>query len=231
MIRDYLARLAGELDFDPALSRAVGREVEDHLLEIVENDPAADRQQAERRAVAMFGEPRALAAQFAVLSLAAQARRVGLVAVLLIAAVFIAMRARIAWYAVAPFPLADEARALAEMMLAVDRGAFWLAALAGLAGWMYIDTRRPPGGFTRAYSAQLRRFALLCSAAAAALAVCVAADGALTSLRLIGAQWSAAVLVPILSMAIEIACAGVLVSYLRAMARRAALTSRFVPAA
>ena len=231
MIREYLARLAGELDFDPALSRRVGREVEDHLLEAVESDPAADRQEAEQRAVVSFGEPRALAAQFAVVSLAAQARRVGLVAVLLIAAVFIAMRARIAWYGVAPFPLADEARALAEMMLAVDRWAFWLAALTGLAGWMYIDTRRPPGGFTRAYSAQLRRFSLLCSAAAAALAVCVAADGALTSLRLIGAQWSAAALVPVLSMAIEVACAGVLVSYLRAMARRAAVTARFVSAA
>src|SRR4030095_10215530 len=66
----------------PALARRVGREVEDHLLEVVEGDPAADRQEAERRAVASFGEPRALAAQFAVVSLAAPARGGGLVAVL-----------------------------------------------------------------------------------------------------------------------------------------------------
>lgn len=72
---------------------------------------------------------------------------------------------------------------------------------------------------------------LLCSAAGVALVVCVAADGVLTSLRLIGAQWSIASLVPLISVAIEIACAAVLVSSLRAMARRAAGTARLVPAA
>ena len=231
MIRPYLARLARELDFDPVLARQVEREVEDHLWEAVESDPSADRQEAEQRAVARFGDPRAIAAQFAVVSLAALARRVGLAAVLLIAAVFVAMKARLAWYGVVPFPLAEEARALGEMVLAIDRWAFWLAVLAGLAGWVYIGVRRPPGGFTRGYSAQLRRFSLLCSAAAAALVVCVAADGMLTSLRLIGAQWSIASLVPLISVAIEIACAAVLVSRLRAMARQAARTARLAPAA
>ena len=187
--------------------------------------------EAERRAVAKFGDPRAIAAQFAVVSLAARARRVALAAVLMIGAVFVAMKARLAWYGVVPFPLAEEARALGEMVLAIDRWAFWLAVLAGLAGSVYIGSRRPPRGFTREYSAQLRRFSLLCSAAAVALVVCVAADGVLTWLRLIGAQWSIASLVPLISVAIEIACAAVLVSSLRAMARRAAGTARFVPAA
>jgi len=231
VISQYLGQLARELDFDPSLSRQVTREVEDHLWEAVESDPLADRLEAERRAVARFGDPRAIAAQFAVVSLAALARRVGLAAVLLIAAVFIAMKARLAWYGVVPFPLAEEARALAEMVLAIDRWAFWLAVLAGLAGWVYIGGRRLPGGFTREYSAQLRRFSLLCSAAAVALVVCVAADGVLTSLRLTGAQWSSASLVPLVSVALEIACAAVLVSFLRAMARRTAGTARFVPAA
>jgi hypothetical protein len=231
MIRPYLARLARELDFDPSLSRQVVQEVEDHLREAIERDPVADRPEAERRAVARFGDPRAIAAQFAVVSLAALARRVGLAAVLLIAAVFIAMKARLAWYGVVPFPLAEEARALGEMVLAIDRWAFWLAVLAGLAGWVYIGVRRTPGGFTREYSAQLRHFSLLCSAAAAALVVCVAADGVLTSLRLIAAQWSIASLVPLISVAIEIACAAVLVSRLRAMARHAARTARLAPAA
>ena len=231
MISHYLGQLAHELDFDPSLSRQVTQEVEDHLWQAVESDPVADRLEAERRAVAKFGDPRDIAAQFAAVSLAAHARRVGLAAVLVIAAVFIVMKARLAWYGVVPFPLAEETRALAEMVLAIDRWAFWLAVMAGLAGWMYIDSRRLPGGFSREYSVRLRRFSLLCSAAAVALVVCVAADGVLTSLRLIGAQWSVALVVPLFSVAIEIVCAGVLVSYLRAMARRAARTARFVPAA
>jgi hypothetical protein len=224
MISRYLERLARELDFDPSLSRQVVQEVEDHLQETVERDPAADRPEAERRAVAKFGDPRVIAAQFAVVSLAALARRNGLAAVLLIAAVFIAMQARLTWYGVVPLPLAAEAKALGEVVLAVDRWAFWVAVLAGLAGWVYIG-RRLPGGFTREYSARLRRFSLLCSAAAAALVVCVAADGVLTSLRLIGAHWSIASLVPLISVAFEIACAAVLVSRSRAMARRAARTT------
>ena len=230
MIRQYLGRLARELDFDPALSRQVEREVEDHLWEAVESDPAADRQEAERRAVAKFGDARAIAAQFAVLSVATLARRVGLAGVLLISAVFLAMKARVAWYGVVPCPLAEETKALGEFVLSIDRWAFWFAVVAALAGWIYILSRRPPGGFTRRYRAELRRFSLLCAAATAALVVCVAADGALTSLRLIGAPWSSAFLVPLLSMAIEIACAGMLVSSLRSMVRRAALTARLAAA-
>jgi hypothetical protein len=229
VIAQYLKRLTRELDFDPALSRQVAREVEDHLWEAVASASDTEREEAERRAVASFGDPRALAAQFAVVSLARLTRRVGLVSVLVIAAVFIAMKARLAWYGAVPIPLAEDARALAEAVLAIDRWAFWLAVLTGLAGWMYIDSRRVPGGLTPEYRAQLRRFALLCSAAACALVVCVAADGMLTSLRLLRAQWSIALLVPLISIAIEIACATLLVSRLRAMARRAARTSALAP--
>src|SRR6185503_6366050 len=178
--------------------------------------------EAERRAVANFGDPRAIASQFAVVSLAKQARRAGVGAVLLIAAVFIAMKARLAWYGVMDCPLLEEMRALSQIVASIDRYAFWLAAVAAIAGWAYIDSRRTPAAFTREYRAQLRRFSLLCSAAAGALIVSVASDAVLTSLRMIGTPWSVAFLVPILSVAVEIACAGVLVSYLLAMARRAA---------
>lgn len=230
MISEYLERLARELAFDPVLARRMRREVEDHLREALERDPSDDRLDAERRAVAKFGDPRAIASQFAVVSLAALARRVGLAALLLIGAVFIAMKARVAWYGVMPFPLAEETRALGEIVLSIDRWAFWLALLAGAAGWVYIDSRRPPEGFTREYRTQLRRFSALCSAATAALVVCVASDGVLTLLRLIGAQWSVGFFVPLFSMAIEIACAGALVSCLRAMARHASRTARLAPA-
>jgi hypothetical protein len=231
VIQEYAEKLSRELAFDASLARHVRQEVEDHLRAAVESDPAEDRLEAERRAVANFGDPRIIAAQFAVVSLAALARRVGHAAVLLIGAVFIAMKARVAWYGVMQWPHVEEMKALSEIVLSIDRYAFWLAVLAGAAGWAYIDSRRAPGTFTREYRAQLRRFSLLCSAAAGALIVCVASDGVLTSLRLIGAPWSVAFLVPLLSLAIEIACAGALVSYLRAMARRAARTARMAPAA
>src|SRR5262244_2013950 len=94
VISAYVERLARALDFDPALSRCVRREVEDHLWEAVAADPTGDRLEAERRAVAHFGDPHVIAAQFAVVSLAKQARRVGVAAVLVIAAVFIVMKAR-----------------------------------------------------------------------------------------------------------------------------------------
>jgi len=231
MISQYLGRLARELDFDPSLSRRVLQEVEDHLRETIERDPVADRLEAERRAVAKFGDPRTIAAQFAVVSLAALARRVAFAAVLLIGAVFIAMKARLAWYGVMQCPLAEEMRALSGIVLTIDRWAFWLALLAGAAGWIYIDSRRAPAALTREYRARLRRFSLLCSAAAAALIVCVAADGLLTVLRLIGAQWSVAFIVPLFSVAIEIACAAVLVSYLSAMAGRTTRAASLTPAA
>src|SRR5437867_3203722 len=116
-------------------------------------------------------------------------------------------------------------RALSQIVVSVDRYAFWLSVVAGLAGWMYIHGCRTPAAFSREYRGQLRRFSLLCSAATGALIVSVVSDGILTSLRLIGAQWSAVFLVPIFSMAIEVACAGVLVSYIRGMAQRTAATA------
>ncbi|HEY1290108.1 MAG TPA: hypothetical protein VGF58_17405 [Burkholderiales bacterium] len=230
MISDYLERLARELAFDPALARRMRREVEDHLLEALESDASDDRLEAERRVLARFGSPRAIASQFAAGSLAALARRVGFAAVLLIGAVFVVMKARIAWYGVMPVPLANEMRALAELVLSIDRWAFWLALLAAAAGWVYIDSRRPPEDFTREYRKQLRRFSALCSAATAALAVCVAADAALTLLRLTGAQWSVGFVVPLFSMAIELACAGALASWLHAMVRQASRAAHLSPA-
>jgi len=107
VISEYVERLARELDFDPSLSRCVRREVEDHLWEAVAADPEGGGLEAERRAVANFGDSHVIAAQFAVVSLAKHAKRVGVVAVVLIAAVFIAMKARLAWYAVMECPAGE----------------------------------------------------------------------------------------------------------------------------
>jgi hypothetical protein len=217
VIPEYLERLARELDFDPPLSRRVCREVEDHLWEAASADPALDGSEAERRAVSGFGDPRAIAAQFAVLSFTQRARRLGVAAVLLIAAAFIVMRARFSWYGLMQWSASHQTGSLAAVVLSIDRYAFWLSFLAGIGCWMYIDSRRVPGGFTREYRGRIRRFALLSMVATAALIVSVVSDGVLTAIRLAGAEWSFELLLPVFSMTIEIACAGLLVSYLRGL--------------
>jgi len=219
IVAAYVERLARALEFDPALARRVRREVEDHLWEAVSAHPSQDRLEAERRAVANFGDPQSVAAQFAAVSLARQARTVGLGAIMVIAAVFVAMRARLVWYAVMAWP-AGPMGSLGAIVLSIDRYAFWLALFVGIAGVTYIAGRPIPAALTPEYRAQLRRFHLVCLAATGALIVSIICDGVLTSLRVSGAPRSPGALVPLVSMAIEVVCAGGLVVSIRSMAKR-----------
>ena len=225
LISAYAERLARALRFDPALSRCVRREVEDHLRETVSAYPTDDALEAERRAVMNFGDPDVIAAQFAVVSLARQARRVGIGSIAMIAAVFIAMKGRLAWYAVMECS-GEQMGGLGQIVVSIDRYAFWLAVLAGMAGWMYIGSRPIPTAFTFEYRAQLRRFCLVCLAATSALIVSVISDGLLTSLRLTGVGWSVAAGIPFVSMAIEVVCSVALVVSIRRMSRRMVSTGR-----
>jgi hypothetical protein len=225
MIQDYLELLARELNFDRSLSRCVRREVEDHLWEAVAADLTGDTLAAQQRAIANFGDARAIAAQFAVISLARHSRRAGVAAVLVIASVFIAMKARIAWFAAAQWTISEDMRAVGRLVVQVDRYAFWLSLIAGLGGCVYIVSRQIPATLHPAYRRQLRRFFVLCCAATAALVVSVISDGVLTALRLRGTELSAGFLVSIVSMAIEVACVGILVVHIRGIALRAASTA------
>ena len=148
VIAQYVDRLARELAFDPALSRRVRREAEDHLREALAAQPAADRTEAERRAVAAFGDPRVIAAQFAGASLAKQATRVAVAALLAITVAFMAMKARTALYAVMQWPAGDTLGTLRRIVGAVDHATFWVAVVAGIAGWIYIESRRVPPALT-----------------------------------------------------------------------------------
>jgi len=225
MIEDYLDRLSRELDFDRALSCRVRQEVEDHLREAVASRSTGHTVDEEQRAIASFGDARVIAAQFALVSLARQSRRAAAAAVLVIAAVFVAMKARIAWYAVTQLTISDEMRAVSGLVVLIDRYAFFCALLIGLGGWLYIRSRRIPTAFHPAYRQQLRRFFVSCEATAAALALSVLSDAVLTALSLSGAELSLAFLVPVLSMAIEVACIALLVLRIRDVARRAASTA------
>jgi hypothetical protein len=225
MIADYLELLERELNFDRSLSRSVCREVEDHLWEAVAADSTGNLLSAQRRAIANFGDARAIAAQFAVVSLAKHSRRAGVAAVLVIASVLIAMKARIAWYAAAQWTISDDLRAVGGLVGLIDRYAFWLSLIIGLGSWIYICSRQIPAAYCPAYRSQLRRFFLLCSASAAALVVSVISDGVLTALLLHGTELSTELTVPIVSMTIEIGCVGILVSHIRGIVRRAGSTA------
>jgi hypothetical protein len=225
LIQDYLGRLAHELDYDRSLSRRVRQEVEDHLWEAVAADPTGNTSESQRRVIARFGDARAIAAEFAVLSLARHSRRAALVAVLVIAGVFIAMKARVAWYVVMPSAIDDDIRAVSALVVLIDRYAFLSSVIIGFGGWIYIQTRNIPAAFDPVYRNELRRFFLTCRTAAAALIVSVASDAVLTALRLRGMAFSATSLVPIVSMAIEIVCVGILVFQIRRVVLRAMSTA------
>jgi len=226
VISAYLERLGAALSFDPSLARCVRQEVEDHLREAVAADPMGDGLAAERRAIANFGDPHVIAAQFAMISLMKRTRRAGIAVIVVVAGAFIAMKARIAWYVVMHRVISEDIRAASEVVGSIDRYAFWLSLIIGIVGWVYIGGRRIPAVFHSAFRRQLHRCFLLCALATGALLVSVTSDGALTALRLSGAQLSAEWLVPIFSVAVEIAGAGILVSQLCDIARRA----RFVEA-
>lgn len=210
MISAYLDTLAAALSFDRALARRVRDEVADHLQEAVAADRARDGIAAERRAIAAFGEPEALAAQFAALSVAAQMRKLGIALVLVIASVFVAMKGRVTWYAVAGGGAGHDASALTGLIGMIDRYAFWLSVFVGACGFAYAMSRPSPPLADDRYRKQLRGVLALCLAAMTALMLSVTSDGALTVIGLTRAELDARLLVPIGTMAIEIACLGML---------------------
>ncbi len=170
--------------------------------------------------VANFGDPDAIAAQFAVISLAKQSRRTSSASILGIAAIFIAMKGRVAWYAAAQWPANIDPRSIVAIVGSVDRYAFWFSVIAGVGCWLYIGTRRFPHAFDSMFRKQLDRFLLVSTAMVAALMASVVSDGILTAMQLSGTGFSAGSLVPISSMAIEILCAGLLALYIRGTTRR-----------
>ena len=224
MIAAYLNELAGVLAFDPALASRVVTEAREHLTDAAAEDDSEDRCEAERRAVARFGDPRELAAQFAAVSLARQAWRVGIVIVLAIVVALAMMKARLVWYALVKWTITEDARAAAGLVLTVNRYAFWMAVLIGLGAMFHIGRRSAPARFHAEYRSHLRRATLLFSAAAAALAVSVIGDLILTTLR-VGMKFTPDSIVPIASLSVEIASVAIVVIMIakasRLMARAA----------
>ncbi|MGB9370178.1 MAG: hypothetical protein WCE79_29635 [Xanthobacteraceae bacterium] len=224
MIASYLAELSGALSFDRRLARRVAREVDDHLREAVAADPSEDRADVERRAIASFGDPQALAMQFASVSLARRTRRASIAVVAAVVAVLMAMKVRVAWYAAANWTVSEDARQLAGTVLAIDRFAFWASVIVGLIALFYAGYLRVPTVLQSDYCRRSRRVVFLCAIAAFSLIVSVISDGVLTALQLAGESREAAV-IPLASMAAEFACVGTVTCLIIDTVRRAARTN------
>jgi hypothetical protein len=128
VIEQYVTALRQELDFDRELAQRVASEVEDHLRDAAEADPAWPSLDAERRAVERFGLARNIAAQFAADSVDRQTRRTWTTLLVTAFVTFVAMRLRVMW-------LADAGDSLSMLMPLVDRYAFIAAMTAATIGW------------------------------------------------------------------------------------------------
>lgn len=128
VIDAYLSELDRRLAFDRALSARVCAEAEDHLREAAAAQPAADADEAERRAVARFGSARDIAARFADDLLVGAARRTWVLLAAAAGAALLAMRLR-------RMLLEEAAFNAAPLGAFLDRYAFFAALACGLAGW------------------------------------------------------------------------------------------------
>src|SRR5580700_6120935 len=228
-VADYLDALTRELGFDRPLAHRVRQEVEDHLWEATAANGDLSIE-AQARAVRCFGEAREIASQYAALSLLRQARRSGAIIVLASGALYIAMKGRVAWYGLMHWALSDAMQPVGKVVLAVDRSAYILAFLLGAVGWAYISSRRVSPRFDAGCRAQLRRGLLLAIAATCPMLVSVMADTVVTALRIFEERPPISVsLIPLLSIAVEVAFAAVLVTALgkalRSMLRASSLLS------
>jgi len=222
VIDDYVGRLARKLDFDRSMCRRVCREVQDHLRDAAAADEPADVAAAERRAVANFGDADAVAAQFAIISLAKRSRTMSSASIVGIAAVFIAMKGRVAWYATVAETAGSNLKSIAGIVGSIDRYTFWFSVIAGIGCWLYIGSRPFPSAFDSVFRKQLDRLFLASMVMIAALMTSVFSDGVLTAVRFSDTGFSTGFLVPIFSMAIEIVCVGLLALHIRETARRTA---------
>jgi hypothetical protein len=228
-VADYLDTLTRELSFDLPLAHRVRREVEDHLREVAAASGDGSIE-AQARAIRNFGDAREIASQYAALSLLRQTRQTGAIVVVASGVLYLAMKGRIAWYGLMQWTLSDNLQGVGKVVLAIDRPAYILAFLLGAAGWAYISSGHVSARFNARCRQRLRRGLLLAIAAACPMLVSVMADTLVTALRILEERPPVSVSsIPLLSIAVEIAFAVVLViaigKTLRNTLRASALSS------
>jgi hypothetical protein len=219
-ITDFGSAVARELSFDPRLARRLRAEVEDHLHEALaaRADPHDPNRLAE--VIYAFGDPQAFARQFLGIALLSLARRAAAVTALAVVGMFGAMEARAAWYGWVNWPASDHVRAANAIGHPVDRFAFVLAAAFALSGLAYLITRRAPARFHAAFGWKIDFCVKLNAAVALVLMIAMATELVLTGVRLSEAGLDARVLVPFVSLMLEVAVAGGSMSYILVMMSR-----------
>jgi hypothetical protein len=190
VIARYVEALKRDLDFDPALARRMADEVEAHLWDAAEADPAWPSPEAEQRAVERFGLARAIAAQFAADAVNRQTRRTWIALLATVAVTFVAMRLRVMW-------LSDVGDSLSVLAPLIDRYAFIAAMAMAAVGWLAF-----------------RRSVLPLALCLAALAASIAAGIARAGLFIAGAP-----LHVLLAAAGEIALIGLLLFHVVGLGR------------
>jgi hypothetical protein len=222
-VADYLHSLECALGFDAALARRIRREAEDHLWESAGAvaEGGIDPLEAQRRAIADFGEPREIARACAAASLFRQTRRLGLNAVLAVAGIFAAMKLRLAALGGLPPATQSALDTVRAVVFPIDFWAFTLALAIAALLVVYLACRRVPAAFHRGYRIELRCYVLICLIGTGALATSVLSSVVLMALRILALQ-SPLLVVPLLSVAAEIGVFAALVLHLRGAMRRMA---------
>jgi hypothetical protein len=223
-IADYLEALAHALSFDTALSRRVCAEIEDHLCHAAEarGGPSVENQ---RQAILGFGEAHELARGYVATSMLAQIQWAGGAMILAATAIYVAMKARVAWYGWMRWEPTPDYKAVSTFALPIDHYATMLAIIGALIGCAYIATRRAPSRVDWSYRKQLNRCIVLCGVSASALSLCVATEVVLTGVGLSATQWWTATAVPVLSLLVEIAALIGFVLSIRTTIRRTELAA------
>jgi len=180
VIDEYIATLRRDLDFDPPLARRLVDEVEAHLWDAAEADPAGPSPEAERRAVARFGLARGIAAQFATDAINRQARRTWIMLAATVAVTFIAMRLRVLW-------LDDLGASMSALAPLIDRYAFIAALTVGIVGWFTFRRSPTPlaiclGGLAASIAAGIVRAGLFVDGAPLHVLLAAAGEVALIAL-------------------------------------------------
>src|SRR5215472_7632295 len=221
-IAEYAVTLSRELAFDRPLSRRVRQEVEDHLWEATAGEHSVA---AQRRAIARFGDARAIAVQYAASSLYRQTKNVGIIAILAVAVIYLSMMGRLSWYGLLHWTMSDQLSAAVDVVRPFIRYNFMAAVVLGIVGWAYSASRKTPSALDPRHRRQLRVSQLLSAAATAVASLSVVSDLVVTTARLVESPWSMRSLVPIGLLAAEIGLAVGLAVQLLGTVRRTSLAA------
>ena len=180
VIEQYATALRRDLDFDPVLADRLAEEVESHLRDVAEADPAWPSPDAEQRTIARFGLAREIAAQFAADAIDRQARRAWSMLAATVAVTFIAMRLRVMW-------LDDLGAAISTLAPLIDRYAFIASLAVGIFGWFTFRRSLMPlaiclGGLAASIAAGIVRAGLFVDGAPLHVLLAAAGEVALIAL-------------------------------------------------